>query len=59
MMGLSTCGFNDILFLGLVRESGAICKCYDEQIGDFLVSDQLRKVCVLSSVIMILILNFI
>ncbi|XP_065056088.1 cilia- and flagella-associated protein 300-like isoform X2 [Rhopilema esculentum] len=36
--------FFDKIFLdGLVRESGSICKCYDDQIGDILVSDELRK----------------
>ena len=27
-----------------MRQSGSICKCYDEQIEDFLISDELRKV---------------
>eukprot|EP00794_Sanderia_malayensis_P010840 gene10840-11992_t len=37
-------GFFDKIFTpGLVRDSGSICKCYDEQLGDFLISDELRK----------------
>ena len=28
-----------------MRESGAIVKCFDEMCEDFLVSDELRKVC--------------
>jgi len=35
--------FDRVFTDGLVRQSGAICKCYDEQIDDFLVSDELRK----------------
>lgn len=35
--------FDRIYQEGLVRQSGSICKCYDEQIEDFLISDELRK----------------
>ena len=32
------------LLKGIVRESGAIAKCFDEMCEDFLISDELRKV---------------
>eukprot|EP00112_Aurelia_sp_Birch-Aquarium-sp1_P002141 Seg1232.10 transcript_id=Seg1232.10/GoldUCD/mRNA.D3Y31 product="Cilia- and flagella-associated protein 300" protein_id=Seg1232.10/GoldUCD/D3Y31 len=35
--------FDRIYRDGLVRTSGTICKCYDEQLDGFLVSDELRK----------------
>ena len=31
-------------FVGVVRRSGHIVKCFDEMIDDFLVSDELKKV---------------
>ncbi len=33
-----------LLFSGVVRESGRIVKCFDEMCGDFLVSDEIKKV---------------
>ena len=30
--------------VGIVRETGSIVKCFDEMFGEFLVSDELRKV---------------
>ena len=36
--------FFDLLYTdGLVRQSGSICKCYDEDFEDFLISDEIRK----------------
>lgn len=32
------------IYLGVVRETGHIVKCFDEVMDDFLVSDELRKV---------------
>ena len=29
---------------GVVKQSGHIMKCFDEMCGDFLISDELRKV---------------
>ena len=31
-------------FVGVVRKSGHIVKCFDEMVDDFLVSDELKKV---------------
>ena len=33
-----------LLLCGVVRESGYIFKCFDEVCGDFVISDELRKV---------------
>jgi len=34
---------------GVVRESGNIVKCFDEVCGDFVISDELRKVMAIHS----------
>ena len=36
--------FDRLWKCGVVRESGQIVKCYDEVHGDFVISDELRKV---------------
>ena len=32
-----------LLYSGIVRQSGSIVKCYDEMYGDIMISDELRK----------------
>ena len=39
-----TLGPSQFRCIGIVRESGSIVKCFDEMCGEFLVSDELRKV---------------
>ena len=36
--------FLGLFLAGVVRESGNIVKCFDEVCGDFIISDELRKV---------------
>ena len=41
---LSMTFFDRLFDAGIVREQGQISKCFDEYIGDFTISDELRKV---------------
>ena len=34
---------NYYIYIGIVRESKSIVKCYDEMYGDIMISDELRK----------------